>query len=42
MDLEGIMLSKISQSAYDFTHMRNLKDRTDEQRKKGTNKKADS
>ena len=34
MELEGIMLSEISQSekekSYDFTHMRTLRDKTDE------------
>ena len=32
MELEGMMLSKISQSvkSYDFTHMRNLRYKTDE------------
>ena len=35
MELEGIMVSKISQSEkdkhhYDFTHMRTLRDKTDE------------
>ena len=30
MEVEGIMLSEISQKSYDFTHMRMLRDKTDE------------
>ena len=34
MDLEGIMRSEIRerQKSYDFTHMRTLRDKTDEQK----------
>ena len=32
MELEGIMLSEISQSEKDFTHMRTLRDKADEQK----------
>ena len=40
MELEGIMLSEISererQISYDFTHMRTLKDKTDEHKGRET------
>ena len=40
MELEGIMLSEISQSEkdknHDFTHMRTLKDKTDEHKGRET------
>ena len=40
MELEGIMLSEISQSekdmSYDFTHMRTLRDKADEHKERET------
>ena len=36
MELEGIMLSEISQKSYDFTHMRMLRDKTDEHKGRET------
>ena len=38
MELEGIMLSEIRerQKSYDFTHMRTLRDKTDEHKGKET------
>ena len=38
MELEGIMLSEIreKQISYDFTHMRTLRDKTDEQKERET------
>ena len=39
MELEGIMLSEISQKRqipYDFTHMRTLRDKTDEHKGRET------
>ena len=38
MELEGIMLSEISQrqKSYDFTHMRTLRDKTDEHKGRET------
>ena len=38
MELEGIMLSKIRerQISYDFTHMRTLRDKTDEHKGRET------
>ena len=39
MELEGIMLSEISQRkqvSYDFTHMRTLRDKTDERKGRET------
>ena len=42
MELECTSETRESQMPYDFTHMWNLRNKTNEQKKKKTNQKTDS